>query len=38
MLGKGELPKVPMLLRAKEVSATAEKRIKAAGGAVQLVA
>ena len=38
VLGKGELPKVPMVLRAKEVSYHAEKRIKAAGGAVQLVA
>jgi large subunit ribosomal protein L27Ae len=38
VLGKGELPKVPMVLRAKEVSYQAEKRIKAAGGAVQLVA
>merc|ERR1719182_861058 len=38
VLGKGELPKTPCLVRAKEFSKIAEKRIKAAGGACQLIA
>lgn len=32
VLGKGELPKVPCIVRAKEFSAIAERRIRAAGG------
>jgi len=38
VLGKGELPAQPMVVRAKFVSKLAEKKIKEAGGAVQLVA
>ena len=38
VLGKGALPEQPMVVRAKFVSKLAEKKIKAVGGAVQLVA
>ena len=38
VLGKGQLPQQPMVVRAKFVSKLAEKKIKEAGGAVQLVA
>ena len=38
VLGKGELPNQPVVVRAKFVSKLAETRIKAVGGAVQLVA
>jgi len=38
VLGKGELPEVPMVVKAKFFSALAEKKIKAAGGACVLVA
>jgi large subunit ribosomal protein L27Ae len=38
VLGKGEMPKVPCIVRAKEFSSIAEKRIRAAGGVCQLVA
>jgi large subunit ribosomal protein L27Ae len=38
VLGKGALPDKPMVVKAKFVSALAEKKIKAAGGAVVLVA
>merc|ERR1712167_548921 len=39
VLGKGvRLPKLPMIVKAKLFTATAEKRIKAAGGACVLVA
>lgn len=38
VLGKGELPKVPVIVKAKEISRIAEKRIKEVGGAVQLIA
>ena len=38
VLGKGELPKQPLVVRAKYISKLAEKKIKEAGGAVQLVA
>ncbi|KAG1676050.1 hypothetical protein FOA52_014915 [Chlamydomonas sp. UWO 241] len=38
VLGKGELPKQPVVVRAKFVSKLAEAKIKAAGGCVQLVA
>lgn len=36
VLGKGELPKVPFVVKAKLFSSTAEKRIRAAGGACVL--
>ena len=38
VLGKGELPKTPCIVRAKEFSKIAEKRIRAAGGVCQLIA
>jgi ribosomal protein L15 len=38
VLGKGRLPQVPFILRTKYVSDDAEKKIKAAGGAVELIA
>merc|ERR1711981_1107259 len=38
VLGKGGLPNTPCIVRAKEFSRGAEKRIKAAGGVCQLVA
>ena len=38
VLGKGLLPKVPIVVKARSVSAIAEKKIKAAGGAVILTA
>lgn len=38
VLGKGNLPKVPVIVKAKLFSKTAEKRIKEAGGACVLVA
>ena len=38
VLGKGQLPELPVVVRAKFVSKLAEKKIKAVGGAVQLVA
>jgi large subunit ribosomal protein L27Ae len=38
VLGKGRLPDVPIIVRARYVSAEAEKKIKEAGGVVQLVA
>ena len=38
VLGKGALPAKPMVVKAKFVSSLAEKKIKAAGGAVVLVA
>ena len=38
VLGKGVLPEQPVLVRAKFFSKLAEKKIKEAGGAVQLVA
>ena len=38
VLGKGELPETPMVVKAKFFSALAEKKIKAAGGACVLVA
>ena len=36
VLGKGELPNVPVVVKAKLFSSTAEKRIRAAGGACVL--
>jgi ribosomal protein L15 len=38
LLGKGRLPNVPMVVRARYVSKEAERKIKEAGGVVQLVA
>ena len=38
VLGKGELPKQPVVVRCKYVSKLAEKKIKEVGGAVELVA
>ena len=38
VLGKGVLPKVPVVIKAKFFSRIAEKRIKAAGGACVLIA
>ena len=38
VLGKGDLPKIPVIIRAKEFSKHAEKRIQEAGGACQLIA
>ena len=38
VLGKGDLPKQPLIVKAKEFSKLAEKKIKAVGGACQLVA
>jgi large subunit ribosomal protein L27Ae len=38
VLGKGELPQQPLVVRAKFVSKLAERKIKEVGGAVQLVA
>lgn len=38
VLSKGRLPNVPFIVRARFVSANAEKKIKAAGGVVELAA
>lgn len=38
VLGKGRLPEVPMIVKARWVSSLAEKKIKQAGGVVKLVA
>ena len=38
VLGKGQLPELPVLVKAKFFSKLAEKKIKEAGGAVDLVA
>ncbi len=38
VLGKGVLPEVPLVVKAKFFSKEAEKKIKAAGGAVLLTA
>ena len=38
MLGKGHLPDIPIVVKAKFFSKDAEKKIKAAGGAVLLTA
>ncbi|KAL7266458.1 60S ribosomal protein L28 [Rhizina undulata] len=37
VLGKGRLPSVPVIVKARYVSALAEKKIKEAGGVVELV-
>lgn len=38
LLGKGELPEVPVIVKAKFFTKLAEKKIKAAGGACLLAA
>ena len=38
VLGKGQLPAVPIIVKAKYFSKDAEKKIKAAGGACLLTA
>lgn len=38
VLGKGRLPNVPIVVHARYVSKEAERKIKKAGGVVQLVA
>jgi len=38
VLGKGRLPKLPFIVKARFVSAKAEKKIKEAGGVVKLIA
>jgi len=38
VLGKGVMPKIPVIVKAKLFSKTAEKRIKEAGGACVLIA
>jgi ribosomal protein L15 len=38
VLGKGRLPQIPVVVRARYVSRDAEEKIKAAGGVVELVA
>ena len=38
VLGKGQLPQQPVVVKAKFISKLAEKKIKEAGGAVELVA
>lgn len=38
VLGKGRIPKVPMVVRARYFSKEAERKIKEAGGVVELVA
>ena len=38
LLGKGRLPNVPMVIRARYVSKEAERKVTEAGGVVELVA
>ena len=38
VLGKGRLPQVPFIVKARWVSSLAERKIKEAGGVVKLVA
>ena len=38
LLGKGRIPNVPMVIKARYVSALAERKIKDAGGVIELVA
>ncbi|EPS45222.1 hypothetical protein H072_800 [Dactylellina haptotyla CBS 200.50] len=38
LLGKGRLPEIPVIVKARFVSKLAEKKIKEAGGAIELVA
>jgi large subunit ribosomal protein L27Ae len=37
VLGRGELPKIPFIVRAKDFSASAEKKIRDAGGVCEKV-
>jgi large subunit ribosomal protein L27Ae len=37
LLGKGRLPEAPVVVKARYVSALAEKKIKEAGGVIELV-
>jgi len=37
VLGKGRIPEIPLIVRARYFSAEAERKIKEAGGVVQLV-
>jgi large subunit ribosomal protein L27Ae len=37
VLGKGRIPEIPLVVRARYFSAEAERKIKEAGGVVQLV-
>jgi len=37
-LGKGRIPQIPMVVRARYFSKEAERKIKEAGGIVELVA
>ena len=37
LLGKGRLPQVPIIVKARYVSELAEKKIKEAGGVIELV-
>jgi len=38
VLGNGKLPELPFIVKARYVSAIAEKKIKEAGGVVKLIA
>lgn len=38
VLGSGDLPNIPIIVKARYVSATAEEKIRAAGGVVELIA
>ena len=38
VLGKGRIPEIPMVVRARYFSKEAERKIKEAGGVVELVA
>lgn len=38
VLGKGRIPEIPLVVRARYVSKEAERKIKEAGGVVELVA
>lgn len=38
LLGKGKIPQVPVIVKARLVSKLAEEKIRAAGGVVELVA
>lgn len=38
VLGKGRIPDIPMVVKARYVSKEAERKIKEAGGVVELVA
>ena len=38
MLGKGRIPEIPMVVKARYFSREAERKIKEAGGVVELVA